>query len=77
MARDPGDVDFYTPEEKREMERKTYASKSPLSAWDSLKDGVALIVGGTLMVGVWIATILVILLIGAAVIKWAVEELAK
>jgi hypothetical protein len=49
----------------------------PLSAWDSFKDGIALVVGGTMLIGTWIVIALIALVVGLAVVKWAVEELVK
>jgi hypothetical protein len=76
MPTNPGDVDFYTPEEKREMLRKAVPPSTP-SAWSSFKDSIAVTVGSTLLVGTWIVTALVVLVVGVAIVKWAIEELAR
>jgi hypothetical protein len=76
MPLDDGDVDFYTPEEKREMLREAFPPSKP-SAWSSFKESVAYTAGSVMLIGVWIVTALVVLVVGIAVVKWAIEELAK
>ena len=76
MPLDDGDVDFYTPEEKREMLREAFPPSKP-SAWNSFKESVAGTAGSVLLIGVWIVTALVVLVVGIAVVEWAIEELAK
>ena len=76
MPTDPNDVDFYTPEQRREMLEKIAPVGRP-SAWSSFKDSIAIPIGVSLWIGVWIITILVALVVGIAIVKWAFEELAK
>ncbi|MGA8152750.1 MAG: hypothetical protein WB952_17505 [Terriglobales bacterium] len=76
MPANRGDVDFYTPEEKREMLQKAGPHSSP-SAWSSFKDSVTFTAAGALWIGTWIVTVAIVLIVGVAVVKWAIEELAK
>ena len=76
MPQDDGDIDFYTPEQKRELLREAFPPSRP-SAWGSFKQTVAHTVGSVMLISVWIVTALVVLVVGIAAVKWAIEELAK
>jgi hypothetical protein len=76
MPQDDGDVDFYTPEQKRELLREAFPSSKP-SAWSSFKETLAHTAGSVMLIGAWIVTALVVLVVGIAAVKWAIEELAK
>lgn len=68
-------ADFYTPEEKREMYKKFSPPKPP--ARNSVIQGVGALVLAVLYIGVWLLVIGIGLIVGIAIIKWAIEELAK
>jgi len=75
MSTDPGDVDFYTPEEKQRQHEEWKASKRGRQFYKELEreERKSAAVGAV----VWIVVGLLALVVGAAVLKWAIEELAK
>ena len=47
------------------------------SDWKSFKDGLTIVLGTVFFIGGWVVTAIIVLVLGAAIIKWAIEELSK
>ena len=75
MPIDPGDVDFYTPQEKQQIHEEWLKSErgqrlQKEQKRQEQKDSVVRAVA-------WIVLGLLVLLVGAAVLKWVFGELAN
>jgi hypothetical protein len=75
MTVDSGDRDYYSPEEKRRLNAEWGDSEAGRRFYKGVEreERKAAVVGAI----VWIAAGLFALVVAAALVKWAIEELAK
>jgi hypothetical protein len=72
---DPGDVDFYTSEQKQQIHDEWLRSELGQKFQKEMKRGE--LVASIGRVAAWLVIGSIVLVVGAAVLKWALEELAK
>jgi len=75
MPTDPGDVDFNTPKQRQQIHEEWLKSEQGQKLQKEMERGEFL--GGIGRVAAWVVIGLIVLVISAAVLKWAVEELTK
>jgi len=75
MPTDPGDVDFYTPEQKQRIHEEWLNSEQGRRLQKEMEHSER--ETSVVRFVAWIVIGLLALVVGAAVLKWAVEELAK
>jgi len=75
MALDSGDRDYYSPEEKHRLNAEWRDSEAGRSLYKEIdKEERKAGVGRAI---VWLAMVILVLVVGTAIVKWALEELAK
>lgn len=75
MPTDPGDVDFYSPEEKQRHHEEWLRSEHGQRLQKEMdRSDLAATIGRT---ATWVAIGVIVLVVGAAILKWAMEELLK